>query len=55
MESNDNYQYEEQQERMAMMKAIHLPMKNWFNALDADFTVRTIKRAPVHAPFLTIF
>jgi hypothetical protein len=35
----DNYQYEEEQEKLAMMKQLYLPMKNWFNALDKSFTV----------------
>lgn len=33
----DNYDYEEQQEKLAMMKTIYLPMKNWFNSLDPQF------------------
>ena len=29
-EPKDEYQYEEQQERKAMMKSYHHPMKQWF-------------------------
>lgn len=36
----DNYQYEEEQEKLAMMKQLYLPMKNWFMSLDKLFTVR---------------
>jgi hypothetical protein len=36
---NDNNDYEEEQEKIAMMKTIYLPMKNWFNSLDPQFTV----------------
>ena len=37
MEGQDTYQYEEEQERLAMMKQLYLPMKSWFLALDKSF------------------
>jgi hypothetical protein len=36
---NNNYDYEEQQEKLAMMKTIFLPMKTWFTSLDPNYTV----------------
>jgi hypothetical protein len=36
--SEDVYKYEELQEKRAMLKNIHLPMKSWFGALDKAFT-----------------
>jgi hypothetical protein len=46
---NDNYDYEEQQEKIAMMKTIYLPMKNWFASLDPQFSVSSPpSRLPSH-------
>ena len=36
----DVYKYEELQEKRALLKSLHLPMKNWFHALDKSFTER---------------
>ena len=36
--AEDVYKYEEQQERRALLKSMHQPMKSWFNSLPQTFT-----------------
>lgn len=44
-DEQDVYQYEEQQERRAMLRSLHLPMKTWFNSLDENFRKKVTEAA----------
>lgn len=39
LNENINFEEEEKQEKLAIMKTIYLPMKIWFNSLENNFTV----------------
>jgi hypothetical protein len=39
-QQEDNYAYEEEQERKALLQGLHGPMKQWYNGAEAAWCVR---------------